>query len=205
MCGGLKASLNSGKVQPSRSFTKRWFALTATTSERFRSLPIQLNHYVLTMVASRLSQNCEANGILPKTHGGFRPTRSAADMLFVLGRLQELGRAIRSLLCMCFIDLQKQNDFVDRQLLWVVPARCGVPEKMLTVISSTKACQLVWIRMRVSTVNGLIFLRDFCMSVYHIPYFQKKFAAAIHTVLVPFTEDPDAAWFISRTISGKTW
>ena len=35
---------------------------------------------------------------------------------------------------MCFIDLQKAYDSVDRELLWVVRARFGVPEKMLTVI-----------------------------------------------------------------------
>ena len=54
-------------------------------------------------------------------------------MLFVVRRLQELGRARRIPLYMCFIDLQ-ECDSVDRELLWVVLARFGVPEKMLTVI-----------------------------------------------------------------------
>ena len=55
-------------------------------------------------------------------------------MLFVVRRLQELGRARRIPLYMCFIDLQKEYDSVDRELLWVVPARFDVPEKTLTVI-----------------------------------------------------------------------
>ena len=35
---------------------------------------------------------------------------------------------------MCLIDLQKAYDSVNRELLWVVPARSGIPEKMLTII-----------------------------------------------------------------------
>ena len=52
-------------------------------------------------------------------------------MLFVVRRLQELGRAREIPLYMCFIDLQKAYDSVDRELLWVVLARFGVPEKIL--------------------------------------------------------------------------
>ena len=55
-------------------------------------------------------------------------------MLFVVRRLQGLGRARKIPLYMCFIDLQKAYDSVDRELFWVVLARFGVPEKMLTVI-----------------------------------------------------------------------
>ena len=51
-------------------------------------------------------------------------------MLFVVRRLQELGRARKIPLYMCFIDLQKAYDSVDRELLWEVFARFGVPEKM---------------------------------------------------------------------------
>ena len=35
---------------------------------------------------------------------------------------------------MCFIDLQKAYDSVDRDMLRVVLARFGVPEKMLSII-----------------------------------------------------------------------
>ena len=84
--------------------------------------------------ASRLSNYCEAEGILPEEQCGFRPARSTVDTLFVVRRLQELGRARRTPLYMCFVDLRKAYDSVDRGLLWVVLARFGVPEKVLTVI-----------------------------------------------------------------------
>ena len=78
------------------------------------------------MVASRLSNYCEAKGILPEEQCVFRPARSAIDTLFVVRRLQELGRARKIPLYMCLIDLQKAYDSVDRELLWVVLAhrRC---------------------------------------------------------------------------------
>ena len=55
-------------------------------------------------------------------------------MLFVVRQLQEVRRARQVPLYMCFVDLLKAYDSVDRELLWVVFARFGVPENMLTVI-----------------------------------------------------------------------
>ena len=46
-------------------------------------------------------------------------------------RLQELGRERKTPLYMCFIDLQKAYDSVDRELLWGVLARFGVPAEII--------------------------------------------------------------------------
>ena len=48
---------------------------------------------LLKMVTSRLSNSCEAKELLPEEQCGFRPARSTTDMLFVVRRLKELGRA----------------------------------------------------------------------------------------------------------------
>ena len=56
-------------------------------------------------------------------------------MLFVVRRLQELGRQRKIPLYMCFVDAQKAYDSVDRELLlWKVLARAGVPSVMIDVI-----------------------------------------------------------------------
>ena len=55
-------------------------------------------------------------------------------MMFAVRRLQELGRKARVPLFLCFIDLQKAYDSVNRTLLWQVFARFGVPPQMLEVI-----------------------------------------------------------------------
>ena len=102
------------------------------------------------MVASRLSNYCEAKRILPEEQCGFRPARSTIDMLLVVRQLQELGRARKIPLYMCFIDLQKAHEPVDQELLWVVLARFGVPEKTLTVIRQFHESM----RARVRTDDG---------------------------------------------------
>ena len=54
--------------------------------------------------------------------------------MFVVRRLQEIGREAGVSLFMCFIDLQKASDTVDRTLLWQVLTRIGIPLKMIAVI-----------------------------------------------------------------------
>ena len=89
---------------------------------------------LLKVVVRRLSAYCEAKGLLQEEQCGFRSNRSTTDMMFVVRRLQEIGWKARVSLFMCFIDLQKAYDTVDRILLRQVPTRIGVPPQMLAVI-----------------------------------------------------------------------
>ena len=57
------------------------------------SLVAHAGKVLLKMVASPLSNYCEAKRILPKEQCGFRPARSTDDTLLVVRRLQEVGRA----------------------------------------------------------------------------------------------------------------
>ena len=85
------------------------------TADRYRGISL-LSHagkVLLKIVANRLSDYCEAHGILPDEQCGFQPERSTVDTLFVVRRLQELGRQRRIPLYMCFVDLQKAYDSVD--------------------------------------------------------------------------------------------
>ena len=54
--------------------------------------------------------------------------------MFVVRRLQEIGRKAEVSLFMCFIDLQKAYDTVDSTLLCQVLTRIGVPPQMIAVI-----------------------------------------------------------------------
>ena len=99
------------------------------------SLAAHAGKILLKIIARRLSEYCERVGILPKEEQrGFRPNRSTTDMMFVIRQLQELARKKRIPLDVCFIDLTKAYDSVDRTLLWTVLARFGVSQNMISVI-----------------------------------------------------------------------
>ena len=101
---------------------------------RVISLVAHAGKILLKIIACRLSEYCERVGTLPEEQSGFRPNRSTTDMMFVSRRLQELARKKRILFHVCFIDLTKAYDSVDRTLLWKVLARFGVPQNMISVI-----------------------------------------------------------------------
>ena len=65
-------------------------------------------------------------------------------MIFVVHRLREIERNVEVSLFMCFIDLQKAPDTVDRTLPWQVLTPIGVPPDIVAVIrqfhSKMRAC-----------------------------------------------------------------
>ncbi|CAB1102893.1 unnamed protein product [Ectocarpus sp. CCAP 1310/34] len=74
------------------------------------------------------------NNILPEEQCRFRPGRSTVDMLFVVRSLQEIGRRRKRPLYMCFVDLKKAYDSVEREMLLKVLARAGIPANLIEVI-----------------------------------------------------------------------
>ena len=107
---------------------------TECSNYRGLSLVAHAGKVLLKIVANRLGDFCEEAGILPEEQCGFRSQRSTTDMMFVVRRLQELGQTSNTSLEICFIDLAKAYDSVDRVLLWEVLARFGVPPRMIKVI-----------------------------------------------------------------------
>ena len=142
---------------PSRSFTKRRVALTTTIlTDGFRLLPMEARE-LLNVVASRLSDYREDGGVLLRRQYGLRPARSAADLLSVVGQLQELERDWKIALCMCIIGPRKVCNSVNRAVPKEALARFGVSSKTLAVIhqfrAETSVLMCAW--KTASTRNGL--------------------------------------------------
>ena len=85
---------------------------------RGNSLISHVGKVLAKTIINRLSAFCGANDILPEEQCGFQPGRSTVCMLFVVRRLQELGRRRGiPLYTHVLFDLQKAYDSVDRELL----------------------------------------------------------------------------------------
>ena len=135
---------------------------------------------------------CEAKGLLPEEQCGFRPNRSTTNMMFVVRRLQELGWKAGVPLFMCFIDLQKAYDTVDRTLLWQVLTRIGVSPQMIAIIQQFPDGMRACVRPddgvcsdRFEVEQGL---RQGC--VLSPLLFNIFFAAVLTVVLQRFSEEP---------------
>ena len=66
---------------------------------------------------------------LLKTQAGFRANRSTVDQIFTLKMAMEKSREFNRPMFMCFIDIQKAYDSVNRDLLWKICSQYGLTEK----------------------------------------------------------------------------
>ena len=165
---------------------------TECSNYRGLSLVAHAGKVLLRIVANRLGDFCEEAGILPEEQCGFRPPRSTTDMMLVVRRLQKLGRTSNTSLEICFIDMAKAYDSVDRVLLWEVLARFGVPPRMIKAIrmfhDGMRACVQLDDRDFLAWFNVCQRLRQGC--VLSPLLFNLFFAAVIIVVLKRFAEDP---------------
>ena len=147
---------------------------------------------LLKIIARRLSEYCERVGILREEQSGFRPNRSTTDMMFVIRRLQKLAREKQIPLCvLCFMDLTKAYDSVDRTLLWTVLARFGVPHNMISVILQFHDGMRACVRL-----DDRVFSRWFAVEqglrqgcVFALLPFNIFFAAVINMAYTRFKAD----------------
>lgn len=86
------------------------------------------------VMASRLLKHM--NLIIPESQCGFRPKRGTSDLIFTLRQLQEKVKEHQTQMYIAFIDLAKAFDSLNREALWAIMERFGVPKKFLQVCRS---------------------------------------------------------------------
>ena len=165
---------------------------TECSNYRGLSLVVHAGKVLLKIVANRLGDFCEEAGILPEEQCGFQPQRSTADMMFVVRRLQKLGRTSNTSLDIFFVDLAKAYDSVDRVLLSEVLARFGFPPRMIKVICMFHDCMRARIQLDDGDFSAWFNVFQGLWQGCVLPplLFNILFAEVIIVVLQKFAEDP---------------
>ena len=113
-------------------------------------------------------------------------------MMFVVRKLQEVRWEAGVSLLMCFINLPKDYDIVDRTLLWKVLTRIGVPPQMIAGIQQfydgMRACVQpdggvcsIWFEVEQGLRQGRV-LSPLLFNIF--------FATVLNVVFQRFSDDP---------------
>ena len=102
--------------------------------------PISLINTISKIFCSLLNdsivQNIEENDVLGEEQQGFRRERRGEDNLFILNETIENHRKENKDLYICYIDIEKAYDKVDREVLFKVLEKVGLPVKVINIIRS---------------------------------------------------------------------
>ncbi|CAF3321652.1 unnamed protein product [Rotaria socialis] len=71
---------------------------------------------------------------LLEAQSGFRSNRSTINQIFTLKLCMDKRREFNKPLFMCFIDISKAYDSVNRELLWKVCRKYGISEKLVNLL-----------------------------------------------------------------------
>ena len=82
--------------------------------------------------------------VLSEQQCGFRPGRGCVDQIFSVRRIMEMAGEFNKPLHICFVDLKKAYDSVNREALWRILESMGVPKKIVDLLADlhdgTAAC-----------------------------------------------------------------
>lgn len=120
-----------------------------TDCNNYRTLSL-INHVgkiLEKLVNKRLNSHAEGTELLPESQNGFRADRGTTDAMMVSRVVTSLCKERGMSLIKCFVDLTKAYDRVNRDVLWLVLARAGVPSKLIGLIKALHVGAKAYVRI----------------------------------------------------------
>ena len=88
------------------------------------------------MLNQRLSELVEYHGLLGEVQNGFRKNRQIADNSFILDSVLMKAKAKRKKVHLCYIDISRAYDSVNRSILWQKLRAIGFGDSFLGCIQA---------------------------------------------------------------------
>ena len=121
-------------------------------------MTISLSGLFSKLLNSRLSQVVEEHNLLGECQNGFRKGRCMADNSFILDSILWKAKADKRKVHLCYIDISKAYDSVNRGILWSKLSKLGFSGEFLGCLKALYCNDSVD-----SVVNGIstqsVFLR----------------------------------------------
>ena len=128
------------------------------TNYRPITVIISLSGLFSKLLNSRLSEVVEVHNLLGEVQNGFRKERSMVDNSFILDSILMKAKAKRMKLFLCYLDIAKAYDSVNRRILWSRLASMGFGDSFMGCLQALYAGDSVD-----TVVNGIstrpVFLR----------------------------------------------
>ena len=111
------------------------------------------------IVNTRLSDLLETNSLLSENQFGFRPYKSTNDALFILSSTINrvvINRNINAELYVCYVDLKKAYDSIDRNAMLLKISQIGIQGRFANMIKALLQPTKLYIKINSSLTNPVV-------------------------------------------------
>ena len=109
------------------------------------------------------------NQELPDIQARFRKGRDTRDQIASICWIIEKAREFQKNICFCFIDYDKDFDYVDHNKLWEILKEMGIPDHLICLLRNLFAGQEATVRTGHGMTDWFQIGKEYIKAVYCHP------------------------------------